>query len=298
MNNPTLLLTGVHGLVGQYLFRILGSWKGKVVISGKGSGRLSEHDFIYEELDITDADGIRAIFEKYQPSVVIHSAAMAQPDQCELNQPDTLDVNVKATQNLLEASARSQAFFVYMSTDFVFSGEEGPYTEDDFPAPVNFYGRSKLMAEELVRASGVPSAIIRTALVYGNVIVGTRPNVISWVRDALENNRPINVVSDQLRTPTYAGDLAAALITIAERKAAGTWHIAGKDVLSPWEMAMKVADHLNLDAGLITKVDASVFTQPAIRPLRTPLLIDKAKRELDYKPLSFEEGMIKVLNGD
>jgi dTDP-4-dehydrorhamnose reductase len=154
------------------------------------------------------------------------------------------------------------------------------------------------MAEELVRASGVPSAIIRTALVYGNVIVGTRPNVISWVRDALENNRPINVVSDQLRTPTYAGDLAAALITIAERKAAGTWHIAGKDVLSPWEMAMKVADHLNLDAGLITKVDASVFTQPAIRPLRTPLLIDKAKRELDYKPLSFEEGMIKVLNGD
>lgn len=298
MKNPTLLVTGIHGLLGQHLFGILDRWVGRVVITGKGSNRLPEKGFQYEELDLTDGERIRTLFHKHQPAAVIHSAAMAQPDACELNRDEAMSVNVTATMDLLEAAALHRAFFVYMSSDFVFSGAEGPYAEDDAPAPVNFYGHTKWMGEELVRQSICPSAIIRTGLVYGNVIVGTRPNVISWVRDSLENNRPIKVVSDQLRTPTYAADLASALLLIAKERAAGTWHIAGKDRLSPWEMALKVADHLKLDATLITKVDASIFSQPAKRPLRTPLLIDKAIRELQYQPVSFEEGVIKVLQGD
>jgi dTDP-4-dehydrorhamnose reductase len=297
MKSSTLLITGIHGLVGQYLFGILDRWEGNVVITGKGLYRLPDKGFQYEELDLTDSERINTLFDTYKPDVVIHSAAMAQPDACELNQEDAIRVNVTATQDLLEAAARHRAFFIFMSTDFVFSGAEGPYGEEDVLAPVNFYGRTKLMGEELVRQYICPSAIIRTGLVYGNVIVGTRPNVISWVRESLENNLPIKVVSDQLRTPTYARDLANALLFIAQGKAAGTWHIAGKDVLSPWEMALKVADHLKLDASLMTKVDASIFSQPAQRPLRTPLLIDKAVRELHYQPVSFEEGMINVLQG-
>lgn len=297
MKNSTLLVTGIHGLVGQYLFRILQGWEGRVVITGKGSNRLPDSGFLYEEMDLRDPARIRSLFQIYQPDVVIHSAAMAQPDSCELNQEDALAVNVTGTSHLLEAAALHPAFFVYLSTDFVFSGEEEPYSEDSFPAPVNFYGHTKLMAEELVKSSVSRSAIIRTGLVYGNVLVGTRPNVVSWVRESLENNRPIKVVSDQLRTPTYAGDLANAILKIASTRAEGTWHIAGKNQLSPWEMAMKVVDHLALDPNLITKVDASVFSQPAKRPLRTPLLIDKAIRELHYQPLSFDEGMVRVLNG-
>lgn len=298
MNNSTLIVTGIHGLVGQYLFRLLHRWEGKVVVTGKGPSRMPISDFVYEEMDITDPLAIEVVFNRHQPAVVIHSAAMAQPDQCELNQEETLQVNVAATERLLRAAADHAAFFIYLSTDFIFSGDEGPYAEDDFPAPVNYYGQTKLMAEILVRASGIPAAIVRTGLVYGNVIVGTRPNVISWVRESLENQRAIKVVSDQLRTPTYAGDLAEALLTIADKRAAGTWHIAGKDRLSPWDMALKVAKHLKLDASLMTQVDASVFTQPARRPLRTPLVIDKAIDAWGYDPLSFEEGMIRVLQGD
>ncbi len=298
MKKSTMLVTGIHGLVGQYLFRILDKWDGRVVITGKGANRLPDRGYLYEELDITDPVMVSSVFHRHQPDVVIHSAAMAQPDACELNQEEALLVNVTATNQLLEAAALRGAFFIYLSTDFIFSGDEGPYAEDDAPAPVNFYGRTKLMAEEKVKRGSCPWSIIRTGSVYGNAIVGTRPNVISWVRESLENHRPIKVVSDQFRTPTYAGDLAQAILMIACKKAQGTWHIAGKDVLSPWEMAMSVVDYLKLDTTLITKVDASVFTQAATRPLRTPLLIDKAIRELNYRPVSFDAGMVKLLNGD
>jgi dTDP-4-dehydrorhamnose reductase len=122
--------------------------------------------------------------------------------------------------------------------------------------------------------------------------------MISWVKGELENGKPIKVVSDQLRTTTYAGDLAGAILTIAEKRTEGVWHISGPDPLSPWEIAVAVADHLGLDSSLISKVDASVFSQPAKRPLQTPLIIDKAKKELGYQPLSFREGMKLVLQGN
>jgi dTDP-4-dehydrorhamnose reductase len=234
----------------------------------------------------------------YAPDIVIHSAALAQPDLCELDPEEALRVNVEGTENLLRAACRSNAFFIYLSTDFVFSGNDGPYHEASIPAPVNFYGKTKLLAEEKVKAYPCPWAIVRTALVYGNVLVGTRSNIVSWVKGELENKKPIRVVGDQLRTTTYAGDLAKAILKIADKRAGGIWHISGKDALSPWEMAIAVADHLDLDKMLITKVDATVFSQPATRPLKTPLIIDKAKRELGFEPLSFEDGLKKVLNGD
>ena len=298
MNGPTLLITGIHGLVGQYLFKILDLWKGTVVMTGKGGCRLPGSSFIYTEMDIASKARVFEVFERYRPQVVIHSAALAQPDHCELNREEAMLVNVEGTENVLRASALTGAFFVHMSTDFVFSGFDGPYDEGSVPSPVNFYGVTKLWAEEKVKSYPFPWAIIRTALVYGNVFAGTRSNMISWVKGELENGRPIKVVGDQLRTATYAGDLASAILTIAERKAEGVWNISGPDPLSPWEIAVSVADHLGLNGSLISKVDASIFSQPATRPLQTPLVIDKAILQLGYRPMSFAEGMKKVLNGD
>lgn len=298
MNEATLLITGIHGLVGQYLFKILDSWTGKVIMTGKGACRLPASRYIYEEMDITDKSRVMEVFKEYRPGVVIHSAALAQPDQCEQYRDEAFKVNVEGTMNLLEASELSSAFFVYLSTDFVFSGNDGPYNEESIPSPVNFYGETKLMAEEKAKAYKYSWSIIRTALVYGNVIVGTRSNMISWVKGELGKGNAIKVVSDQLRTTTYAGDLAEAIMKIAMNGAEGIWHISGPEPVSPWEMAIAVADHSGLDASLITKVDASVFSQPARRPLQTPFIIDKARKELGYHPLSFHEGMKRVLEGD
>jgi dTDP-4-dehydrorhamnose reductase len=294
----TLLITGIHGLVGQYLVRILHEWPGQVIITGRGPCRIPAEwmkDIRYEQMDITDPENIQMVFDRFKPDAVIHSAAEAQPDTCELHREQADLVNTKATGFLLDAAKKHGSFFTYVSTDFVFPGTGGPYSEADETGPVNYYGLTKLRAEELVRDYPHGWAIVRTVLVYGNTLVGTRTNIITWVLGELEKGKPIRVVGDQLRTPTFAGDLAAALILITKAQHQGIWHISGKDVLSPHDIALLVAERMQLDASLITKVDASTFTQPAIRPLRTPFNISKARTLLGYEPISFKEGMEVVL---
>lgn len=295
----TLLITGIHGLIGQYLLRILSQWPGKVIISGRGPCRIPDawmQGLEYVPLDITDPEVVNAVFSQYRPDAVIHSAAEAQPDACEQNKQMADLVNTRATGFLLDAAARHHSFFTYMSTDFVFPGTGGPYREDDPTGPVNYYGLTKLRSEELVKQYLYGWAIVRTVLVYGTTLVGTRTNIISWVLGELQKHKPIRVVGDQLRTPTFAGDLAAALLQITMEKREGVWHISGKDPLSPHDIALLVAKRMGLDASLITRVDASSFSQPAIRPLQTPFDISKARRELGYEPLSFKDGMELTIN--
>jgi dTDP-4-dehydrorhamnose reductase len=161
-------------------------------------------NLLYEELDLTDAVAIHHLFEKYHPEAVIHLAAEAQPDTCEINKELADNVNVDATALLLYEASRCKAFFTYISTDFVFPGSGGPYKEEDAVGPVNYYGLTKLRSEELVQKYEHPWAIVRTVLVYGNTLAGTRTNIISWVRGELDKKKPIRVVGDQVRTPTYA----------------------------------------------------------------------------------------------
>ena len=298
MSGTTLLITGTHGLVGQYLFKLRNRWKGNIVFTGRGPSRLPAGNYIYEEMDITDQQQIKQVFSKYSPDIVLHTAAMAQADECELEKEKAILHNVTATEYLLTASQTFHAFFILMSTDFVFSGDDGPYDEESIPDPVNFYGQTKLMAEQIVKKCSLDAAIIRTVLIYGNVISGTRSNIISWARNALEKGAPFKVVSDQIRATTYAGDLVNALFTIAEKRAKGIWNIAGKNNLSPFDIVKHVAAYLKLDASIAEKVNAFTFTQAARRPLKTPFIIEKAKIELGYEPLEFSEAMKLVLNGD
>jgi dTDP-4-dehydrorhamnose reductase len=294
----TLLVTGTHGLLGQYLIRICSAWPGPVVFTGRGPCRIPEawmRGCIYAEMDITDPRAIDAVFGRYAPDAVIHAAAEAQPDACELDKGMADLFNTRATEMLLEASGRTNACFVYLSTDFIFDGDGGPYSEESTPSPVNHYGVTKLRSEERVRLYAGPWAVVRTALVYGLTLPGTRSNIVTWVWGELDKQRPIRVVGDQVRTPTYAADLADVVLRIARQGATGVWHVSGKDVLTPYDIALVVADRMGYDKGLITRVDASSFTQPAVRPLRTPFDISKARALLNYVPLGFEEAVGKVL---
>jgi dTDP-4-dehydrorhamnose reductase len=196
----------------------------------------------------------------------------------------------------MEAAQARKAHFIFLSTDFVFDGLSGPYREDDAPGPISEYGMSKWMAERLIQdCPDLHWAIIRTILVYGTPLVGTRSNIISWVRANLETRKPIQVVSDQWRTPTYVGDLADAVVQAIVKSARGIYHISGKDFMSPYDMALRTARLLDLDTSLISKVDASTFVQPGKRPARTGFIIDKARQDLGYEPITFEEGIRRTL---
>ena len=167
------------------------------------------------------------------------------------------------------------------------------YREDDKPAPVNFYGKSKSDAEDAVKEYPGNWSIVRTVLVYGKPMTG-KQNILTVVKDKLEKGEIYRVFDDQFRTPTYVEDLADGIVAIIEKKAGGIFHLSGKDYLSPYQMALHTADFLHLDKKLIVRAVASDFEQPAKRPPRTGFIIDKAIRELAFNPVSFEEGLKKT----
>jgi dTDP-4-dehydrorhamnose reductase len=288
-----VLITGANGFLGHYLVPALLQQGFDVLATGKGACRLTVQEtngFGYAEMDFTDLTSALDTVSLYAPDIIVHAGAVSKPDDCELDQPLAWQINTGGTHHLLEAAAAHKAFFVYISTDFVFDGEQGMYTEDDEPAPVNYYGQTKLEAEQAVQAYPYPWAVVRTVLVYGQPLAG-RSNILSIVKEKLEKGEGYKVVDDQVRTPTYVGDLADGIVSVIQKKATGTWHLSGEDVLTPYEMACKTADFLGFDRGLLTRVTADTFTQPAKRPAKTGFNIAKAKRELDYKPVSFEKGL-------
>jgi dTDP-4-dehydrorhamnose reductase len=301
MNGLKMLITGANGLLGQYLIAALEGSPALVLATGRGAKRFREpvrEGFSYRELDITDPAQVEEVVSGFRPDVLIHAAAMTAPDACELDPRQCREVNVVGTSHLVGAAERIGAFFLHLSTDFIFDGEAGPYREEDLPSPLNTYGQSKLEAEEVVRDSHLPWAIVRTVLVYGNTFGATRTHFISWVRDNLVRGERIRVVSDQVRTPTYAGDLARGVLLVAGKKAEGVFHISGRELMTPYDMAMAACGQLGLDHRLMERVNASSFTQPARRPLRTGFVIGKAEKELGFAPLSFEEGLARMLAGD
>jgi dTDP-4-dehydrorhamnose reductase len=128
-------------------------------------------------------------------------------------------------------------------------------------------------------------------LVYGIVEGMSRSNIVLWVKSSLEQGKSIQVVDDQFRTPTLAEDLAMGCWLIVKKQAQGIFNISGEEGLTPYEMALQVADYWQLDHSLINKADSSTFTQPAKRPPITGFVIDKAKSILGYQPHRFKEGI-------
>lgn len=292
-----ILITGANGLLGQKLVSLLAPKKEiNVIATARGKSRLSSEygSFLYESMDIANRKEVIQVVSLHKPDVIINTAAMTNVDECEKEKQACMQLNVEAVKFLVEAAERTSAFLLHLSTDFIFSGEEGPYDEEGIPAPVNFYGESKLLGEQVVMESNIKWAIARTVLVYGIVPDMSRSNIILWVKGSLEAQKPIQVVDDQWRTPTLAEDLAMGCYLIAKQQAEGIFNISGSDMLTPYEMAMKTADFFGLDKSLITRTDSTKFTQPAKRPPKTGFIIEKAKSSLGYQPHSFDEG-IKIV---
>ena len=292
-----ILLTGSNGLLGQKLVALLREKPGVALVApSRGPNRLADRypDLCYRALDVTDAAQVRQVLAREQPTHVIHAAALTNVDECELHRAACWLQNVTAVAHLVAGCARHGIHLTHLSTDFIFSGDAGPLAEDAVPAPVNFYGESKLAAEQLVQAGAGRWAIARTVLVYGVAHRYGRTNLVLWVRDALRAGQPIKVVSDQWRTPTLAEDLAQGCWLLARQAAQGIYHLSSDELLTPYDVALRVADYFGLDAGLIEKVDASTFSQPARRPARTGFLIGKARRELGYRPHTLAEGLALV----
>lgn len=293
-----ILVTGANGLLGQKLVALLAKHpEHQLIATGRGENRLPEEygEVYYRTMDITDSKAVNIVVEEEKPAVIINTAAMTNVDQCEDEREECIRLNVNAVQHLISASRANRVFLLHLSTDFIFDGTAGPYTEEASPNPISFYGESKLKAEQLIQQSEVDYAIARTVLVFGITPRMSRSNIVLWVKKSLEEGKELQIVNDQWRTPTLAEDLALGCLLIAEKKAKGIFNISGEEFMTPYDIAIATARYFGLDESFIHRTDASKFSQKARRPPKTGFIIDKAKQALGYQPHSFQEGL-SVLN--
>ena len=292
-----ILITGANGLLGQALVRWLSRFpEYDVLATGRDDApRYSCGSGGYAPLDITDYDAVSRLFQDFTPDVVINAAALSQVDVCEADKDACCLVNVEAVDHLPRRCLAAGSRLIQVSTDFVFDGAGGPYTEKARPKPINFYGKSKWAAENAVRGAGLDQwAIARTVLVFGTGEALSRSNIVMWVVNNLMAGQPIRVVQDQFRTPTYVADLAIGLERLVRYNKTGTFHLSGREYLSVYDFARLVADVYDLDASLISPTHAGAFKEAAPRPLKTGFIILKAETELGYRPRPLREALLHL----
>ncbi len=289
--SKSILITGSNGLLGQKLVHLLKE-KNNVIASSKGSCLISnQSDFIYHSLDITDEEAIFETFEKYRPDAVINTAAMTNVDGCE-DQKELCDkINVRAVEYLSKACEQYDTHLIHISTDFIFDGENGPYSEDDIANPLSYYGLSKWKSEKVLQDSSCKWAILRTIILYGTAENLQRNNIVLWGRKALKEGQALNIIDDQFRSPTLAEDLAQACRLVVEKQATGIYNASGKDIMSIYEMVERMADFYQCDKSQINRISSSTLNQKAKRPPKTGFLLNKIINQLGYVPHSFEEGL-------
>ncbi len=288
-----ILITGSNGLLGQKLIYLMRSRSGvDLIATSRGENRTREKTgYRYFPLDITDEKSVNALLDEVHPDCIINTAAMTNVDQCEIHREACRKLNVDAVSFLVSWSEKNGAHLVHLSTDFVFDGERGPYREEDEPNPLSYYAWSKLESERILQRSLASWAVLRTIIIYGVVDDEQRSNVVLWTKNSLEQHKTIHVITDQHRSPTLAEDLAKACETAAMKRATGIFHVCGREFMSILELVYRVADFFKLDKSYIHPVTSAELNQPARRPLRTGFILDKAIRELDYKPHSLAEGL-------
>ena len=293
MANKKILITGANGLLGQKLIDLYLTKPDKTLIAtAKGDCRYPHrNNFIYASLDITNQQEVEEVINRFQPDCVINTAAMTNVDACETEKEACDALNVEAVKYLADACKKVNAHFIHISTDFIFDGENGPYSEEVEALPLSYYGWSKLKGEDMVKTHTDSWAILRTVLVYGVVHDMSRSNIVLWAKGALEKGQTINVVDDQFRTPTLAEDLAMGCFLAEDQQAQGIYNISGKDFMNIFELVNAIANYYELDASLIKRSSSTNLNQPAKRPPITGFKLDKAMRELNYQPHSFAEGL-------
>lgn len=288
-----IIITGSNGLLGQSLLNLLLLEKKQYQVFGfsRGENRSGTNDFSYTSIDLTNKKKLKNTIEKINPDFIINTAAMTQVDDCESDKEACDTLNVTVVKYLTEISEKLNIHLVHLSTDFIFDGIKGNYKETDPPNPLNYYGLSKLKAEQVLVKSQIDFTILRTILVYGKVCDMSRNNIVLWVKSMLEEGKEITIVDDQFRMPTYVDDLALACKIAVDKKVKGIFHVSSKQLLSVFEIAYQIAEVFELNKDLIKPIASITLNQTAQRPLKTGFDLTKTNKELGFYPKTFKEDL-------
>ena len=286
MEIKKILVTGSAGLIGiQVVKDLLDNHKQVYSCYNKTKPELG----IITHLDLTKKDDIVNTMNRIKPDVVIHLGAMTDVELCETETELAKKINTDATEILALESEKYNAFFVYMSTDYVFDGKIGMSNEDDEPKPINFYGKSKLDGEQIFKKITTPNVIVRTSTPFG--LHSKKISFPIWVKKNLELEKEISVVVNQYTSPSYVPNISKMIIEIMERKITGIIHLAGDTKISRYDFAIKIAEILNIDKKFLKPIKIEQMNWKAQRPKDSSLDVSKAKKLLKNKPETIEKSL-------
>lgn len=278
-----ILIIGSNGMLGQSLVSILKANEYYELHLASFETESFFDDIPYTQIDISNKKNVKTLLLNFYPDFVINLAAYTNVDKSETEKELCWKINVNAIEYLAKYCVPANAHLIHISSDYVFDGLHGPYSEKDLPNPIGYYGRSKLAGENIIKKFDIPSTIIRTNVLFGATKYG-RPDFVKWVVNSLRNESSIKIVTDQINNPTFLGDLAGAIKTIFDNNKIGLYNIGGKEILNRYRFTEKICDYFDLDFNLVTPILTEELNQPAPRPLNSGLINLKAETELNYKP--------------
>jgi dTDP-4-dehydrorhamnose reductase len=224
-------------------------------------------------LDLTDRQATRAVMATLRPKSIIHCAAATKVDWCEEHPSEAEQVNVQASSFLAEIAQELKAQFVYVSTDSVFDGKRGNYSETDQPAPLSVYAKSKWRGEQEVLRRHSSPLIVRVSIYGWNA--QPKQSLAEWVLEEIEGGRQVGGFTDVYFCPLLANDLAEVLLTMLERGLSGLYHVASSERISKYDFTKQVAATFNLEVGSVAPVSILTAKLRAPRPIDPSLNTEK-----------------------
>lgn len=284
----TVLVTGASGFVGgQVLHESPDSWR----LHGLSrTTRFADRDnLVQHPIDLLNTAGVAELFESTRPETVIHSAAVADIDYCESHPEEASALNVEVTRHLVTLARAHDSRFVFLSTDTVFDGEKGNYGEDDAPIPINYYARTKVEAEQVVREI-LPSAVIaRVSLVMGLPLGGAGNSFLMKMLETLKKGGVARFPDHEIRSPIDVVTLARSLVELAGNGFSGTIHLAGNTRVSRYDLGLRIAEWLDYPAESIAAVKAEEMAGRAPRPRDVSLNNERARNVLSTPMCTVDE---------
>ena len=292
-----ILITGGEGQLGKPLCSYLYN-KYNILSTSR---KIYESNKLYNsfKMDISSKEAVYKTINSFKPDIIINCAAYSNVDYCEKNKKKTHSINVNGLRNIIDTAPKT-TFIIHISTDYIFDGINGPYLEEDLAYPINYYGKTKLEAENILRGSHHKSLIIRPNVLYSEDLF-SKSNFFAWAYKTLLKNNPMYVVNDQISNPTYIEHLVKCIFQCIIMKYEGILNVGSDDYISRYDFVIYIAEIFNFNKSIIKPITSKELykinnSYIARRPMNTGLITDKISTELNISSCTTKHHLNTIKN--